>query len=102
MPCYSAITVKINDAARLVDALKAQGWNIESNDENGILAIRKDNAFQALRFRAQGGTMTATGNTEQLPAILRGYAEIGVRQFALRKGYTVTKADHRLTLTGRG
>lgn len=101
MPCYSRVEVKVTDSARLVDALRALGWTIETNDANGIYATGGADGFRAIRFRLESGTATATGNTEHLPAIMRQYAEIGVRQFAIRKGYQVTKTGARLTLTGR-
>jgi hypothetical protein len=100
MPCYSRITVKVDDLDRLRDALRALGYDItvRGNVTTGPdQIIGEKNGSQIIFTRG-----TVTGDTTDLGAIMRQYAEIGIRQFALRKGYTVTKSERRLTLTGRG
>jgi len=59
------------------------------------------NGASTIVFRLQGETFAATGATANLSTIGKKYAEIGVRNYARRKGYSVQMEGAKITLTAR-
>ena len=98
MPCDSRIEVKVTDANRLMDALKASGYAAVADGQ--YVHGQKDTL--RLTFQKSGAGYIVGGNTRELSAIMRKYAEIGVRTFARSRGYTVTESDGvNMTLINR-
>lgn len=96
MPCDSRITVYIEDMNRLEQALKALGYTIDQKTA-ALVRATKGNTTIAISSRS------AIGNREAISEAARKYAELGVRQYAKKKGYTITMSDKRtLVLTKRG
>jgi len=99
MPCYSMITTKLTDGVRIANALYALGYQVQTGI--GETTIRGTKRGEEIVF-TKGATYSVSGSTENLAAISRKYAEIGVRQFAQRRGFSVTENDGiKMTLVNR-
>lgn len=96
MPCDSRITrTKLTDADRLMKALDATGHKATMDARK--LSISTDfGSFT--RSRADGAFDFAPNyGAERNPpgAVMRKYAEIGVRAWAERSGFSITENDGR-------
>lgn len=103
MPCYSIVTkTKMTDAARIAEALAALGY---TNIDGKLNVVSGRIGAEGMLFtRRQEGAAFQTTNldADRLKAIQRKYAEIGVRAWAKRSGYSVTENDGRsMTLINR-
>ena len=100
MPCYSIITrTKMKDADRIANALTAIGYVVERN-KNGtqVGGTSKDwTKIRTLMFSRQNESepFAVYGDTADLKNVSRKYAEIGVRDWAKRRGFAVQKSDGR-------
>lgn len=98
MPCYSTIQTKMNNAEHLGAALAALGYRVEKSGTT-IYGV-KDN--ESIVFTKSGDAYAASGTTRNLSTIGRKYAEIGVRNWAKSKGYTIAQNDGvKMTLNRR-
>jgi len=88
MPCFSTIKTKLTDGARLIDALRSLGFNPEKRAYGDVIR-GTDKRGLGITFEKAGGTYSARGETQYLAAISRKYAELGVREWAKRKGYSI-------------
>ena len=100
MPCYSRIVAtKMTDRERIKDAMKALKFRVR---ENGDFIFGTSPSGLELSFRRAGTSYSYDGNDQSLPIIARKYAEIGVREFARRRGFSVIDANSKqLTLVNR-
>ena len=99
MPCYSRIKTQLTDPARIMDALKAVGYEAEQAD-NGTITGVKDGS--RIVFGKGAGGYLAIGDTANLVGISRKYAEIGVRAFARKNGYAIAEATgQKMVLVNR-
>ena len=100
MPCDSRIEVKVSDMNRLAEALKATGHSVEVQRESGRIFANKDG--RTIVFTPGQVGAYVDGDRSNLPTIMRKYAEIGVRNFARARGYTVAESDGiNMTLINR-
>lgn len=98
MPCYSRITTKMTNGSYLGTALRALGYTVDG--EGDMLTASLDGT--RINFTRSRGAYSATGDTSNLMGISKKYAEIGVRDFARKRGYTVEKAEgDRIVLVNR-
>lgn len=102
MPCSSRVTdTKMLDESRLSDALQRAGWTVDV----GGNVVTARNAGETVRFsrgRAGEAFVTMWADRAGLQAVQRQYAELGVRDWARRRGYSVAQSDGRkLTLINR-
>lgn len=94
MPCYSTIRgTKLRDADKLTEALKALGFEVRSDDVNSIRGLHADGTRIAFSRYSRGDTFNVDGDTDHLVAISRKYAEVGVRAWAKRSGYSIVEND---------
>jgi len=102
MPCDSRIETKMTEGARLVEAMKALGYDM-LNEGEFVVVGRKDGAVVGFeKSRGTGAAFTTTAYGNRLDAIGKKYAEIGVRSFALRRGYSIVESDGtKMTLRSR-
>ena len=107
MPCYSTITTKLTDGARLDAALRAIGYKVDVVNVNQIIGSRSGETINFIR-RSKTDAFRAMLDTGNLPAISRKYAEIGVREWARKRGYSVgiggnlaEDAPRTMTVTNR-
>jgi len=91
MPCDSRIFTKMTEGGRIADALRRLGYEVDEADNH--ISGRQDR--RVIEFSKRGDTWTAQGALSGLSAIARKYAEIGVRSWAQRRGYSVTESDGR-------
>jgi len=92
MPCYSTIRTKMNNAENLGAALAALGY-VVSGDKMHTIIGSKDR--EEIRFR-RGDRQSAfqvTGDSNNLAAIGRKYAEVGVRAWTKRSQFSVLDND---------
>ena len=100
MPCFSVITrTKMRDADRIANALNAIGYVVERN-KNGtrVGGTSKDwTNIRSVMFSRlnESEPFAVTGDTADIKNISRKYAEIGVRDWAKRRGFAVQKSDGR-------
>jgi len=100
MPCDSRIEVKVTDMNRLAAALKALGHSVEVQRESGRIFANRDGRTIIFTHGTAGAYVD--GDRSNLSAIMRKYAEIGVRNFARTRGYTIAEADGiNMTLINR-
>jgi hypothetical protein len=97
MPCYSRIATKMTVGDHIASAMRALGYTV--NNDGAVITGEK--AGRRIVFRQGSPAYTVQGDTSDLAAITRGYAETGVRAFAKKRGYTVEKAGSKLVLTNR-
>ena len=98
MPCYSTIKTKLDNGERLKAALHDLGYTVDENEDGDIFAMREGmrTVFE------KGATYSVRGYTTGLQEISRKYAEVGVREWAKRRGFSVTENDGtRMTLVNR-
>ncbi len=86
MPCFSQIQTKMIDGIMIADALKALGYKIIPSAKDSIVA---EHTRGRIYFYKQREVWFAAGNTWYLPTIIRQYAELGVKQWAGRRGFAV-------------
>lgn len=99
MPCYSTVTnVKIHDAGRLARALSAEGYTVDTV-ENTIHARR--DGYHFTFDKTQDGFTTDMYVSRRQP-VLKKYAELTARDFARKRGFSITKFDgQKMTLVSR-
>lgn len=104
MPCFSQIKTKMTDGILIADALKALGYKIIPSAKDSIVA---EHTKGRIYFYKQRDVWFAAGNTWSLPTITRQYAELGVKNWASRRGFSVINraatgvATVQLTLVNR-
>lgn len=109
MPCFSTITrTRMTDAQRIADGLAALGWTasntLRDGEIVGVRGMRGRDEIEFTRGRAGGAFVTRSTDTDRINAVQRKYAEIGVRAWAKRAGYSVAGAENdgrKLTLVNR-
>ena len=101
MPCFSVITrTKMMDGARVESALQSLGYVVERN-QNGTRIGGTSNEYadniRTIQFTRNNESepFAVTGDTADFKNISRKYAEIGVRDWAKRRGFAVQKSDGR-------
>ena len=103
MPCYSTIRTKMNNDVTLIAALKALGYAVTIHEAgNKIAASHSD--YQPIIFSRYQKTaaFNVSYGGENLPAIGRKYAEVGVRTWAKRSQFSVLENDGvQMTLVNR-
>lgn len=106
MACYSTIRTKLMDADRIVDALEQAGYKVDRvTNSEGTLSIHgvgSENRRILFTRSHVAESFAASGDTQDLTSISRRYAEIGVRAWAVRNGFSVTsKNGNKITLQNR-
>jgi hypothetical protein len=98
----------MTDEERLVEALKALGYERVLKEALNTVVGRRNDGGQAIQFSRSTRTApysTPSGTSAAaLSAVQRKYTEIGVREWARRNGYAVARAENdgkRLTLVNR-
>jgi hypothetical protein len=82
----------MNDIIRIQQALTALGYKVSFGvDNNSIIGRHLDNG--TITFWKNGDAYSAAGATDFLSPIAKKYAEIGIRNFAKRRGFNITKND---------
>ena len=105
MPCDSSVAAtKMTEKERLAEALRALGYSVNTFADSTVVGSR--NGTEDLTFvRTRIGAPFAIAATEinALRAVQRKYSEIGVRQWAKRRGYNVASAegDRKFTFVKR-
>ncbi len=97
MPCFSSIKTKMTEGARIAEALSALGYAFETSP-NFVTGEKNGNRIEFSRY---GGAYSASGDTSELAGISKKYAEIGVRQWAKTRGYSIEQKGDQLMLTNR-
>ena len=104
MPCDSITTQSINLSnaigSILADALKADGWNIETKTETEIVARF---SWQTVTWK-KGGGLTVKGNRNEktIQRITQAYSGRAVTWAAQRAGWTVNATSaNTMTVTRR-
>jgi len=91
MPCYSRIvSTKMTDKNRIIDAMKAHGIIAKAN---GDFIYGTSPTGNSMSFRRAGTAYSFDGDSSVLSRIAKKYAEIGVREFAKRRGFGITESD---------
>lgn len=102
MPCYSRILTKMNNADNLEAALKALGYTVNRNKTDYFMSAH--NGTSAIEFTRSdlSAAFAARGDTAGLSAIGKKYAEVGVRNWASKRGFNITENDGtQMTLVNR-
>jgi hypothetical protein len=91
MPCYSTIRTKMNNVFNLGAALAALGYTVSAEG----LSLRAEKGQDVINFRRydKADAFNASGDTDNLPAIGRKYAEAGVRSWAIRNKFSILDND---------
>ena len=84
MPCDSRITTKLFHRARVLEAARALGL-VAQEFENGSLNV---DGMSLTRY-AETAPFQAAGNLGCLQKLSQKYAELGVREWARKRGFTV-------------
>jgi hypothetical protein len=99
MPCFSVIKTKLTDEKRIAAALVAVGFSISKQTKDVITAQR---GRDYIEFQRATGGFLASGNRSDVVEVSRKYAEIGVKEWARRSGYSITGVDGgEITLENR-
>lgn len=102
MPCDSKILTKLNDGVRLADALRAHGYTVETVGTGNRVVGTKGRDSIMFERRNASEAYAVSGDRIDFRAIARKYAEIGVVNWAKRRGYGITENDGRqMTLINR-
>lgn len=98
MPCYSRVQgTKLTDAERLIQAMTALGYKVDAAG-----SVISASGFRFARSRAGAAFNVETDDAQGLIAISRKYAELSVRAFAQKRGFSVTANDGKsMTLINR-
>lgn len=101
MACFSRVSeTKMTDASRLAKAMTALGWDV-TEQANRVFG-RKSGGVRVDFLRDGQNEPFYTQDREQLPVIGRKYAELGIREWAQRRGFGITKNDgQQMTLVSR-
>jgi effector-binding domain-containing protein len=102
MACFSSIATKLTDGARIEESMKALGFTDirTGNKHSTISGMLKGK--RVTFSKSYGDVYNASDSTELVPTVAKKYAEIGVRQWAKRNGYTVAeKNGNKITLVNR-
>jgi hypothetical protein len=96
MPCYSRILTKLTDGARVESALQSLGYATETGSIKGLRVVGTKGS-ESIMFERSSSTVpfTVYGDRGNLAAISRKYAEIGVRNWASKRGFSVLENDGR-------
>lgn len=103
MPCDSTVTeTKMTDAARIEAALKAEGWQrivVRADEIVATAAGRQPLSFY--RYGSAKEFSTTSTDVASVQAVQRKYAEIGMRDWAKRRGYTISREGEKFVLRNR-
>lgn len=91
MPCDSSIKTKLQDRARIIEALKGIGYTLLSSADDSLIVAEMGS--RRIRFSEGRDGYFASGDTRDLGKVSKKYAEIGVRAWAKRAGYSITEND---------
>ena len=89
MPCYSRVTTKMTNAARVAEAARAAGFTVLSASD---VEVRTAEGLRLGRGDAKAA-FTAAGALSTLAAVARKYAEIVTREWARARGLVVRQAN---------
>lgn len=90
MPCYSTIRTKLTDGARIETALRSLGYEVEHGTIKGLRIVGTKGRYSIMfERRSMNDAFSASGDRQDLASISRKYAELGVREWAKRKGYSI-------------
>ena len=99
MPCFSTIRTKMTDGSRISKALSALGYKVNHESDTSVEGNKNG---RRIMFSKNGPTFSVSGDTGDLAGISKQYAEIGVRDWAKRRGYSITETDGtKMTLINR-
>lgn len=108
MPCYSSVQTKLKNKARIFQAAAALGLKATAGDNEQIwieggLSLYRSERFTAgaQKLPAPENTFEASGSLTNLRALSKQYAEIGIREIARKRGFSVTKQGEELILVRR-
>lgn len=89
MPCDSRVTeTEMKNFEQLKQALEDLGYTV-TGDEKSVVATKADGRLDFYRYDANQGFSSDSSNIDALQEVQRKYAELGVRQWARRRGFTV-------------
>lgn len=89
MPCDSRVTeTEMRNFEQLKQALEDLGYKV-TGDEKSVVATKEDGRLDFSRYGTDQGFSSESSNIDALQEVQRKYAELGVRQWARRKGFTV-------------
>lgn len=91
MPCFSSVQTKVSDVTMLAQALSILGYGV--GIQTNRIRAAKDGSVMEFTRSGSAEAFQMTGDRAGLPAVLRKYAEVGVRSFAARRGYGITEND---------
>lgn len=104
MACFSRITrTHMKDAKRIASSLTGLGYEVTVEGDT-ITGRSANGSLTFARARGAEEFETATYDTQALNAVQRKYSEIGVREWARRKGISITSVENegrKLTLQNR-
>jgi hypothetical protein len=106
MPCDSSITAtKMTDANQLAEAMTTLGYTRVVIGINSVAGEHRSGTDMEFGRNGAGQAFaTSTTDIDALRAVQRKYSEIGVREWASRRGYSVAKTEsdgRKLTLVNR-
>lgn len=97
MPCYSVIQkTKMVSADHLMAAGEALGLNVRKISDNQIVV----GGMVFSRSRSDV-PFNVEGDTDNLVAVQRKYAEAGVRAWSKARGYTVSMEGQKMVVQNR-
>lgn len=105
MPCTSRVTnTSMTDAGRVEAAMRGLGYQIVEAHADSVQGVKDGRTLTFSRSRA--GTAFTTRDRvmrDDLNAIQRSYSEIGVRQWAKARGFSVAQVEQgrKFTLVNR-
>lgn len=103
MPCDSSVTkTKMTNEERLGAALTALGYTNVSVGTRGVSGYKGGAVATFYRGRQEDAFLSATYEPDVINSIQRKYSEIGVREWAKRRGFSVAATEgNKLTLVNR-
>lgn len=102
MPCDSRVNnTTMHDHIKLSEALSALGWDIKNVSPLEVLVKRKSGQ-SAIFQRTTEKDAFFTGSNLDVNQVQKKYTELGVKQWAKSKGYSVVENDgQRMKLVNR-
>lgn len=102
MPCDSRIQTKLTEGQRIIDALREHGYSVETVATGNRIIGTKGRDEIMFERRREADAFAVFGDRIDFASIARKYAEIGVVDWAKRRGYGITESDGRqMTLVNR-
>lgn len=93
MPCDSRVTeTEMKNYDQMKQALEDLGYTVTGDDKR-VVAKKDGDRLDLDRNNTDEGFSTSSSNIDALQAVQRKYAELGLRQWARRKGFTVMAED---------